>query len=78
MQIDTLDRLIPGEYAVIAELEQSGDLRRRLQDLGFVPGTEVGCAFRAPLGSPAAYWIKGTVVALRQSESQLIKVMRGG
>ena len=76
MQMETLDQLKPGERAVVSELEQYGDLRRRLLDLGFVAGTELGCAYRAPMGTPTAYWIKGSVIALRKTESQRIKVIR--
>ena len=69
---------MPGDCAVISEIGQYGDLRRRLRDLGFVPGTEIGCAYRAPMGSPTAYWIKGAVIALRKTESQCTQVTQCG
>ncbi len=49
-------------------------IRRRMQDLGMVNGTEVKALFRAPLGEPTAYLVRGTVLAFRKKETELIEV----
>lgn len=48
--------------------------RRRLLDLGFVPGTLVEVEMISPGGDPTAYRVRGTVVALRKEQSSLVRV----
>lgn len=48
--------------------------RRRLLDLGFVPGTPVEVEMVSPGGDPTAYRVRGTVVALRREQANLIRV----
>lgn len=57
---------------IISELYNSTDIRRRLQDIGFVKGAEVCCLFVSPLGDPTAYRVKETTVALRKEEASKI------
>ena len=49
-------------------------MRRRLFDLGLIPGTQVTCTARSPAGDPAAYLIRGAVVALRGRDAGEIRV----
>jgi Fe2+ transport system protein FeoA len=51
-----------------------GTERRRLLDLGIIPGTEIGVEMENPSGNPTAYRIRGTVIALRDSQARLIRV----
>ena len=55
-------------------LHLSGGMRRRVQDLGLVPGTRVTCVRRALSGDPIAYRIRGAVVALRKCDAAQIEV----
>lgn len=73
----SLWQLAPGYQAWVGELSAQGELRRRLRDLGFVPGAQVECLGRSPLGDPAAYRVRGAVVALRRRDAQLIALRRG-
>ena len=73
----SLWQLAPGHRAWVGELSAQGELRRRLRDLGFVPGAQVECLGRSPLGYPAAYRVRGAVVALRRRDAQLIALGRG-
>ena len=57
---------------VINNLETAGELRQRLMDLGFVPGTKVQCVLISPFGDPKAYFIRGTVIALRKKDSSTV------
>lgn len=43
-----------------------GQQRRRLMDLGVVPGTEVVAEMKSAFGDPTAYRIKGASIALRK------------
>ncbi len=73
----SLWQLAPGHRAWVGELSAQGELRRRLRDLGFVPGAQVECLGRSPLGDPAAYRVRGAVVALRRRDAQRIALGRG-
>lgn len=73
----SLWQLAPGHRAWVGELSAQGELRRRLRDLGFVPGAQVECLGKSPLGDPAAYRVRGAVVALRRRDAQRIALRRG-
>ncbi|MBR2639866.1 MAG: ferrous iron transport protein A [Oscillospiraceae bacterium] len=61
-----------GELALIKEIKTAGTLRQRLFDLGFVPGTKVKCVRVSPFGDPKAFFIRGSVIALRNLDSKTI------
>ncbi len=73
-----LSELTPGTSAVIRSLLSEGTLRRRLITAGFLENTPVRCIVRSPLGEPAAYLIRDTVVALRRREAETILVEPSG
>ncbi|QTL97111.1 ferrous iron transport protein A [Iocasia frigidifontis] len=58
----------------ITGLTAKGKQRRRLLDLGLIPGTTVVAKRKSPSGDPIAYLIRGTVLALRKEETDLVKV----
>ncbi len=64
------------EHAVIKELKTSGELRQRLMDIGFVPGTKVKCVRISPFGDPKAFLVRGAVIALRNSDSATVLGVR--
>ena len=59
---------------IIAKLNCTGNIKRRLLDLGLVPGTQIIPAFKSPSGDPIAYEIRKTLIALRKEDSKLIKL----
>jgi ferrous iron transport protein A len=62
-----------GERFRIAKLEINDTImKRRLLDLGFVPGCEVTVLQKSPLGDPTAYRVCNTTIALRKEESDHI------
>ncbi len=63
-----------GTAAQVFRLEAEGLQRRRMLDLGLVPGTIVEAIRRSPLGDPIAYDIRGAMIALRTEESEKILV----
>jgi ferrous iron transport protein A len=65
-----------GERAVIDRLGATGELARRLRDMGLVPGTEVEFMGRAPLRDPVQIRVRGTSLALRNNEADQIYVTR--
>ena len=61
-----------GETAVINEVKTSGSLRQRILDIGFVPGTKIECVRISPFGDPKAFFVRGSVIALRNCDSKTI------
>ena len=58
----------------MGEHETERLIGRRLEDLGFVPGTRVKVVRRAILGDPTVYALRGSLLALRRSEATRIRV----
>ena len=71
-----LSNLKTGEKAIILGISQEckGEIRRRLLDLGFVPGTEIGIDLTSPMGDPTAYSIRNTIIAIRNEQAKLILI----
>ena len=78
IQIDSLANLQVGERARVASLLSRGSMRRRLQDIGLIDGTEVECVQKSPAGDPVAYRIRGALIALRSEDSSNILVASNG
>jgi len=74
----TLASLAVGAHGRVVSLSPAcrGLQRRRLMDLGVVPGTVIAVEMRSPAGDPTAYGIRGATVALRDDQARLIFVER--
>jgi Fe2+ transport system protein FeoA len=70
----TLDQIGIGLSAIVTNLHSVDAERRRLLDLGILPGTRIETVMRSPLGDPIAYRIRGSVVALRREQARMIEV----
>ncbi|HEX9749965.1 MAG TPA: FeoA family protein [candidate division Zixibacteria bacterium] len=70
----TLLDLSLGESSSVLKLDAEGADRRRLMDLGFIPGSRVEALRRSPLGDPVAYRIRGAVIALRRADAGRIHI----
>jgi DtxR family Mn-dependent transcriptional regulator len=75
---DSLDSLQPGEKARVIGIARAcrGLQRRRLMDLGVVPGTEISVDMRSATGDPTAYKIRGASIALRNQQARHIHIER--
>lgn len=71
-----LSGLQPGQRGRVLGLSPAcrGPERRRLLDLGFVPGTEVAADMTSPGGDPVAYRVRGTLIALRREQAGLVRI----
>lgn len=70
----TLVDLHPGHTGEVIQLTMEGENRRRLLDLGLVPGTSVTALFSSPLGDPTTYRIRGAMIALRAEQARQILI----
>lgn len=71
-----LDELEPGQAARVAAVGGSGRFRRRLLEMGILPGTAIERTGQAPLGDPLSFRVRGAVVCLRRTEAHHIAVER--
>lgn len=74
MKKRTLYHLEEGEEGVVLLIKASGDMRRRLLDLGMIEGSLVTCLFKSPYEDPVAYGIRGSVIALRREDAMDILI----
>jgi DtxR family transcriptional regulator, Mn-dependent transcriptional regulator len=71
-----LSDLETGEEAVIVAISKGcrSPERRRLMDLGILPGTRIRAELRSPTGDPVAYRVRGTLIGLRSEQARHIGV----
>lgn len=71
-----LHELPPGGRGRVLGLTTAcrGAERRRLLDLGFVPGSMVEVTLVSPAGDPTAYQVRGALVALRREQARFIRI----
>jgi DtxR family Mn-dependent transcriptional regulator len=71
-----LSQLQPGEEAKVLAISPAlrGVERRRLFDLGILPGTQIKAEFVSPGGDPTAYLIRGANIALRSEQAKFIEI----
>lgn len=70
----TLNELKVGRAAVVKNLNNKSAERRRLLDLGILPGTKIENVMPSPLGDPIAYRVRNSVIALRHEQASLIEI----
>lgn len=69
----TLADLTPGLSGRLTGLTAAGILAQRFEDMGLLPGTVIHCLFASPAGTPIAYALRGTILALRrETAAQLL------
>jgi DtxR family Mn-dependent transcriptional regulator len=71
-----LSSLRPGEAGIVQHISPflRGHERRRLMDLGLVPGTYIRSEYESPSGEPVAYQIRGALIALRKEQTDHIRI----
>ena len=74
MKNTSLASLRVGQQGTVTEIEESSPMGRRLRDMGLVRGTQVECLHHSPFGDPAAYLIRGAVIALRREDSRRVQI----
>ena len=73
-QTVTMDRLKPGQSAVIQAVGGSGSLRHHLLDMGLTPQTEVTLQKTAPMGDPVQIKLRGYELTLRLAAARKIEI----
>ncbi|WP_448807968.1 metal-dependent transcriptional regulator [Aminobacterium mobile] len=68
--------LRPGMKGTINRITADGPLRKRLLEMGLVPGSIITYIQTSPLGDPIEFEIRGTRLALRRSEAATVWIRR--
>ena len=69
-----LRKMKKNQSGIIKAVKVSGELGRRLREMGLVPGTEITIQGRAPLYDPVAMRVMGGTLTLRNNEADYIVV----
>lgn len=70
----TLDELGVGNSGIIRTVGGSGELRRRLLDMGLTPKTKVRVRKTAPMGDPIEITLRGYELTIRKEDAREIAV----
>lgn len=71
----TLADMCEMQNGIIVDIDSNCQIKRRLFDMGFIKGNEISCVRRNPLGSPIAFSVEGSVIALRKSDAKMVGVV---
>lgn len=75
---EQLNDLKPGETGRVVNISRRcrGPERRRMMDLGILPGTVIKAEMTSPSGDPTAYRIREALIALREEQANMINITR--
>lgn len=71
---ERLDVLKPGKRGIVKRVSSGGALKKRLLDMGIVPGCSLEILRTAPLGDPVEVRIRGYNLSLRKEEAVRVYV----
>lgn len=74
IKLNTLDKIPVGSKVRVKNLKKESGVRRKLMDMGVVPGLEILVDGRAPLGDPIEILVRGYKLTLRKTEARDILV----
>lgn len=71
----TLNDIAIGSSCTVEKLNDDGEIRRRIMDMGITKGAEICVQKVAPLGDPIDITVRGYHLSLRRSDAQNIEVI---
>ena len=71
-----LSELNIGEKCTVIGFDSAQSRKQRLMDLGLISGARILCISASPFGNPKAYVIRGSVIAIRNSDADCVKVSK--
>ena len=69
-----LSQIQTGQVVNVLRITGQSSFRRRLMELGLVPGTRVELVRVAPLGDPVELLVRGASLSIRKAEAGVIEV----
>jgi len=75
---ELLSDLKIGEEALVMAISPNcrGQQRRRLMDLGIIPGSKISAVMISPSGDPVGYRVMGTTIGIRKQHAEFVFVNR--
>ena len=74
----TLNMLQSGDQASVLRLRAPSSIRKRLIEMGILPGVTLEVVRTAPLGDPIEIKVKGYRLSIRKEEAACIDVLPSG
>ncbi len=74
MKTIRMREMADNQKGIIRRVTATGDMGRRIREMGLVPGTPIQIRGRAPLKDPVAVKIRDYVLTLRNNEASSIFV----
>ncbi|WP_312681558.1 ferrous iron transport protein A [Lactococcus taiwanensis] len=74
-EIIGLSHLQVGQSGVVRLIDATGEIKRRLMDMGITRGTIISIHKLAPLGDPIELRLRGYALSLRKIDAEKIKVV---
>jgi Fe2+ transport system protein FeoA len=71
----TLEKVTPGVSVVVENVGGARAFRRRLMELGIIPGTRVEVLRIAPFGDPMELTARGCNLSIRAAEAREVRVV---
>lgn len=71
-----LNELMLGESGVVLRVEGDPDLKKKVLDMGLVPGTPFRLERKGPLNDPIGVRFRGFELSLRLAEAQAVHVRK--
>lgn len=67
-----LNDLKIGSQGEILSINCNENIKKRLLDLGFVNGSFIKKVFSSPFKNPSAYYIRGSIISIRNEDAEKI------
>lgn len=74
IMIKKLNELPINQIGIVYDINTNNYLKRRLLNLGIIPGSSIKPLYKAILKDPTAFLIKNSVIALREDDAKNILV----
>lgn len=74
MSLISMRQMEINQAGTISAIKATGELGRRIRDMGLVPGASIRILDRAPLYDPVSLKVMGFKLMLRNNEADLIQV----
>ena len=71
----TLNDIEVGGSCTVERLNDTGEIRRRIMDMGITKGTQISVMKVAPLGDPIDVTVRGYHLSLRREDAANIEVV---
>ena len=63
-----------GKKVIIKKINSDDSIRRRFLDIGMIEGTPIECVLKSPFGDPHAYFVRGSLIAIRNDDASSVLV----